>query len=186
MPAKVSPLPYSITYIQLNLSTTNLKTANSISQRGKLAEKANRKLINQLKQNTPKNLDALVHEAHESVFSKTDCLQCANCCKTTSPIFYQKDIERLAKRFRIRPVNFISTYLTLDTDGDYVLKTAPCPFLDADNSCSVYNDRPTACRTYPHTDRKRFYQLLELTYQNSFVCPAVQEILSAIRLKMRS
>jgi Fe-S-cluster containining protein len=178
--AKVSPLPYPIKLSPSNLSTNNSKSANNIRQAGKLAQQANRKLISQLRQNTPKNLDDLVHDMHDAVFSKTDCLQCANCCKTTSPIFYQKDIERLAKRLRIRPVNFISTYLTLDTDNDYVLKSAPCPFLETDNRCAVYDDRPTACRTYPHTDRKRFYQVLELTYENSFVCPAVQDILTLL------
>jgi ribosomal protein L28 len=34
-----------------------------------------------------KNLDQLFHPRHEEVFSRVDCLQCANCCKTTSPIF---------------------------------------------------------------------------------------------------
>jgi hypothetical protein len=37
----------------------------------------------------------------------------------------------------------------------------------------VYEDRPKACREYPHTDRKRMYQILNLTHKNCEVCPVV-------------
>ena len=69
----------------------------------------------------------------------------------------------------------------LDEDKDYVLRQAPCPFLGADNYCSVYEDRPNACREYPHTDRKKISQLLDLTYKNTFVCPAVLEITEQLK-----
>ena len=147
----------------------------------KKAKPLNEKFFSKLKRKTPKNLDDVVQDIHHEVFEKTDCLQCANCCKTTSPIFYQKDIERLAKVFRIRPSQFIDTYLHEDGDNDFVLNSAPCPFLDAENYCSVYDNRPTACREYPHTNRKRFHQVLDLTLQNTFVCPAAFEIVEKMK-----
>ena len=104
---------------------------------------------------------------HDEAFENIDCLTCANCCKTTSPIFYQRDIERLAKHFRIRPSEFIEQYLHIDEDNDYVLNTAPCPFLDSENYCMVYDSRPTACREYPHTNRKRMQQIFDLTLKNA-------------------
>jgi len=108
-------------------------------------------------------------------------LDCANCCKTTSPIFYQKDIERLAKSLRIKPAKFIDEYLHVDEDKDYVLNTSPCPFLDAENYCMVYESRPNACREYPHTNRKRFYQLINLTEKNLDICPAVVDIVEKLK-----
>lgn len=86
------------------------------------------------------------------------------------------DIERLAKSFRMKPQVFISDYLKVDEDGDYVLKSSPCPFLDHENFCTVYKDRPAACREYPHTNRKRMHQILDLTDRNTLVCPAVFKI----------
>ncbi len=139
------------------------------------------KFFNKMRKNQPKLLDSTVLEIHEEIFATTDCLKCANCCKTTSPIFYQKDIERLSKLFRIRPANFIQTYLHLDDDKDYVLNSAPCPFLGEDNYCSVYEHRPTACREYPHTDRKRFYQVLDITLKNTAVCPAAYAIVEKLK-----
>lgn len=149
-------------------------------------EALTKKIFDKLKRNKPKDLDDQFHELHVEVFEHTDCLKCANCCKTTSPIFYERDIDRLAKRLKIKPSDFIAKYLHIDEDKDYVLNTAPCPFLDSENYCMVYDDRPTACREYPHTNRKRMYQILDLTLKNTFVCPAVYEIVERLKKQLNS
>lgn len=125
-------------------------------------------------------VDRSFHEQHEEVFSETDCLTCANCCKTTSPIFIDKDIDRIARHLRMRPATFTEQYLTLDVENDYVLKQAPCPFLGEDNYCSIYEVRPRACREYPHTNRKNMLQITGLTRKNASICPAVFEMLERI------
>ena len=151
------------------------------NQKAITLKKENRIFFDKLKRSKPKNLDAAIHEIHEEVFEKTDCLACANCCKTTSPIFYNKDIERLAKHLRIKPGDFMDKYLRVDEDKDYVLKQVPCPFLSSDNYCSVYGFRLVACIEYPHTNRKRMEQLLDLTFNNTLVCPAVLEITEQLK-----
>ncbi len=134
-----------------------------------------------LRRKPPRNLDEVMGELHEAVFEDIDCLSCANCCKTTSPIFRDKDIERIAKHLGMRPAEFVQRYLHLDEDQDYVLNEAPCAFLGADNYCSIYEVRPKACRDYPHTDRKNFHQILGLTLKNTQVCPATFEIIKRLR-----
>ena len=157
---------------------------SAFSDRAKSQSASNKTFLKKIKNKKIRNLDTLFHQAHESAFEEIDCLSCANCCKTTSPIFYQKDIERLAKRLRIKPYEFIEKHLKIDEDKDYVLQTAPCPFLGHDNYCSVYEDRPAACREYPHTNRKNMYQILELTYKNTLVCPAVLKIVSEVKKQL--
>jgi uncharacterized protein len=141
----------------------------------------NKKFLQSLKKKDARAVDDAFHELHTEVFEEVDCLQCANCCKTTSPIFYQTDIERVAKALRMRPGDFIETYLRVDEDKDFVLKSSPCPFLDDDNYCKVYDSRPKACREYPHTDRKKMVQITELTDKNTLVCPAVLEIVERLK-----
>jgi Fe-S-cluster containining protein len=141
----------------------------------------NRKLYDKLKRKKPLALDETVHRLHKEAFEEIDCLTCANCCKTTSPIFYEKDIERAARNQRMKPGEFIDKYLHIDEDKDYVLNSAPCPFLDGENYCLIYEDRPTACREYPHTNRKRMYQIMDLTYRNTLVCPAVLRITEELK-----
>ncbi|MFM7565180.1 MAG: YkgJ family cysteine cluster protein [Flavobacteriales bacterium] len=123
-----------------------------------------------------KHLDTLFHEAHNAVFKTTDCLQCAQCCKTTSPIFRDADIRRIAKHLKVKEATFIADYLRIDEDSDMVLTTSPCPFLGPDNACSIYQHRPLACREYPHTNRKNMHQILHVTERNTQVCPAVAKI----------
>ena len=67
-------------------------------------------------------------------------------------------------------------YLRKDEDSDLVLKQTPCTFLSDDNSCSIYDYRPQACKEYPHTDRKRIISILDLTLRNVEICPAVADI----------
>lgn len=141
----------------------------------------NKRFLQGLRKKDPRKIDDAFHQLHDEVFQEVDCLQCANCCKTTSPIFYQTDIERVAKSLRMKPGDFIGKYLRIDEDKDYVLKSAPCPFLDSDNYCMVYEDRPKACREYPHTDRKKMVQIMDLTYKNTLVCPAVLEMVDRMK-----
>jgi hypothetical protein len=144
-------------------------------------EQENGKFLARLKGKDSRKVDAAFHTLHHEVFEQVDCLACANCCKTTSPIFYQNDIERVAKSLRMKPGDFIEKYLMIDEDRDYVLKSSPCPFLDGDNYCTVYEDRPKACREYPHTDRKKMVQIMELTFRNTMVCPAVFEMVERLK-----
>lgn len=88
---------------------------------------ANRKqefsaLFQKLKKKKPKNLDSIVHALHQEAFDQFDCLDCANCCSGISPIVKDKDVERLAKSQRMKAADFISQYLYMDDDDDYVFQ----------------------------------------------------------------
>ena len=161
----------------------------SLDELPKLAKdalKENKKFFQKLKKKTPKNLDYVVQELHEQTFKKIDCLTCANCCKTTSPIFTEKDIKRISKHFKMKEIQFIEEYLQRDEDDFMVLKQAPCCFLDErDNTCTIYDVRPKACGEYPHTNRRKFIQLAELTLKNTEVCPAVYTIVEAMKEKIK-
>ncbi len=139
-----------------------------------------KKNLEKLAKTRRRELDDLFHPEHEKIFKKIDCLACANCCKTTSPIFRDIDIKRIAKRLRVSEKQFVHDSLRRDEDGDYVLKSSPCLFLEEDNTCRIYEDRPLACREYPHTDRKNMYQIMNLTILNSVICPAVSQIVRKI------
>lgn len=138
-------------------------------------QKEHKKFLDGLKKKPPKNLDYVVQETHEEVFEHIDCLQCANCCKTTGPLYTEKDIERIAKHLRMKPADFEAKFLRVDEDQDKVLQNLPCFFLNEDNTCSIYDVRPKACREYPHTDRKKIYQINSLMIKNTVICPAAYE-----------
>ena len=125
-----------------------------------------------------------MQELHDVEFTRTDCLLCANCCKTTGPLFTDKDVERISKFFKMKPQQFIQQFLRVDEDNDYVLQSVPCTFLGADNYCSIYEVRPKACREYPHTDRKKFHQITNLTLKNVAICPAAFNIVEEMKRRI--
>jgi len=155
-----------------------------LPQLAKTSEATTKKFFSRLKKNSPKNLDIVVKEIHNEVFQNINCLDCANCCKSISPIVTDKDIERVSKFLKLRPSAFTEKYLHIDEDNDYVFNFSPCPFLDENNFCKIYDARPKACSEYPHTDRKHFIQIFDLTIKNTFICPAAFEIVEQLKKKM--
>lgn len=122
----------------------------------------------------------LLPDLHEQAFATVDCLKCANCCKGYSPRFKTPDIKRIAKHLRMKEGAFIETYLRLDEEGDYVAKSAPCPFLQEDNKCSIYDDRPSDCERFPYTDEDVFIKRQQLTLKNASFCPITYQVLEGL------
>jgi uncharacterized protein len=117
---------------------------------------------------------------NEEAFSKIDCLQCANCCKNYSPRFKTPDIKRISKHLRMRESDFIETYLRVDEEGDFVVRSTPCPFLSTDNFCSIYEQRPSDCQRFPYTGEDVFIKRQQLTLKNSTFCPITYYVLEKL------
>lgn len=158
-----------------------MEILKNLKEEAKKSQKSNKKLAAKLRKLKPGKVDEMVHSLHDDVFEEVDCLECANCCKSISPIVTDKDIQRLAKHFRIKPADFVEKYLYMDDEMDYVYKETPCPFLGDDNYCSVYEVRPKACAEYPHTDRRKFTQILNLSIKNTKICPAVYKVFEQLK-----
>ncbi|MDF2381091.1 YkgJ family cysteine cluster protein [Nostoc ellipsosporum NOK] len=119
-------------------------------------------------------------DLHEEAFEKVDCLACARCCKNFSPRFKTPDVKRIAKVMGMRESVFIETYLRVDEEGDFVVKSSPCPFLGADNYCSIYEDRPSDCRRFPYTDEDVLIKRPTLTLKNTEFCPITYYVIEKL------
>lgn len=118
--------------------------------------------------------DKLAAELHECAFQVVECTRCANCCKTMDVTLTAQDIARIAKHLGMTAEQFVEAYLEADPDdGALQIRLKPCPFLGDDNRCNIYGVRPTACREFPHTDKKEFASRTILHASNSLTCPAV-------------
>lgn len=166
-------------------SVMNHYDIHTLRQRAHEAKQGTSKFLKKLKQRPPKNLDQQMAKLHKEVFDKTDCLQCANCCTTTGPLFTRQDIKRISKAFKMKESNFEATYLKVDEDHDLVLQSVPCTFLGYDNRCSIYDIRPKACREFPHTNRKKIYQINALTEKNVAICPAAFQIVVKMKSQLK-
>lgn len=145
----------------------------------------NKKFLDKLKAKKPKDLDILTNELHDEAFEQIDCLECANCCRTTGPLILNKDIDRLATELKLKPSIFTEKFVRIDEDNDYVFSSMPCPFLGSDNYCHVYEARPNACREFPHTQQRKILQKLKITYHNTLICPAVALVIDGLKEKFK-
>jgi len=127
-----------------------------------------------------KDLDKKINTLHYQEFEKFECLSCSNCCKTLGPRLSDIDIKRLSENLKIKTSEFIEKYLKIDEDNDFVFKKMPCPFLIENNFCTVYKNRPKACREYPHTNQKNIKSILNICLKNIEYCPVVKKIFNAI------
>ncbi len=150
-----------------------IEVYKSIIQKARSKHQENRKFFKKLRKIKSGELDNMFTTYHDMFSKEIDCLKCANCCRGTGPLLKNKDIDKLSKILKMKSGLFIKTYLKTDDDGDLVFRELPCPFIDDNNYCIVYGDRPTACREYPHTDRRNIKKYLKPTLENCRICPIV-------------
>jgi len=144
-------------------------------------QKDNTAFFRQLAAKSQAKIDTAFQDLHEEVFEEVNCLDCGNCCKSLGPRLTDADIRRITAFLKVKPSEFTSKYLRMDEENDYVFRQMPCVFLGEDNYCSIYETRPRACRDYPHTDRRRMHQILDITLKNTVTCPAVFEIVERLK-----
>lgn len=119
-------------------------------------------------------------ELHREAFDQINCLDCANCCKSIPPLVTKTDVSRISKKLGLKEAQFMEEYITEDSEGNTMFKYSPCRFLLEDNTCLIYEDRPKACRRYPHTDQGELQKYAQILPQNAQYCPAVFYILEKI------
>ncbi len=163
-----------------------IKEYEKLLEKGRNDFKANKKFLHNLKSKRPRDLDAIIARIHDEIFKDIDCLDCANCCITTGALILDADIVRIAKNIRMKNNKFIDKYVEIDEDEDYVFNELPCPFLRDDNYCSIYEVRPKACREYPHTNQRKFYNRLHITEKNTLICPAIVLIVDKLKEELNS
>ncbi|MEO8583139.1 MAG: YkgJ family cysteine cluster protein [Flavitalea sp.] len=144
-----------------------------------------KRFLSRLEKKPPRGLDNMAAAADIEMWKQTDCLSCANCCKTMSPTFNKKDILRISDHVGMRPDEFKTKYLKLDDEGDWINKKQPCQFLNLeDNKCSIYEVRPHDCAGFPHHTRKRMVDYMHVFKQNIEYCPATYRFVEIMKEKL--
>lgn len=137
-------------------------------------------IIDRFAEKYPKEIqDDISIKINEEVTSSINCLDCANCCKTTVTTFTQEDINKASKHLGESKKEFIRKYLINDMD-EYTTITTPCPFLLDDNKCKIYEVRPHACSSFPHTHKKKFVALGNVHKANYALCPITYNVIKRI------
>ena len=117
-----------------------------------------------LKHSAPGNIDDLVKALSQKYFTLIDCRQCANCCRVLQVKFERNELFQIAATLGQSIAAFEDKSMS---EG---LVNPPCPVLDG-NLCSIYQNRPSVCRSYPHLEKPGFTSRLMGLIENVSVCP---------------
>ena len=109
--------------------------------------------------NTDKLSKSKIEENDTFAFQCHPLLSCFNlCCRNINMFLYPYDVIKLKNRLNISSDSFLDNYTDLvlrpsSFFPEVLLKMSEnkdktCPFLD-ESGCTVYTDRPDACRTFP-------------------------------------
>ena len=157
----------------------------SFKQKVRYHKKNFRRFLGRLEKQPPLQLDKTAAEIDQAVWKETDCLSCANCCKTMTPTFTNTDIKRIAAHLEMSPAEFKEKWLYYDKkDKDWMNTKQPCQFLDLkSNMCSIYPVRPADCAGFPHITKKKFVDYIHVHQQNIAYCPATYRMVEKMMEK---
>ena len=146
------------------------------------------KFLQRVAKSKTKGILKTVAAVDKEVWKEVACLDCANCCKKMTPTYTRKDVNRIAKHFKMTYNEFFTKWLTVDENKDIINVTTPCQFLGKDNKCTIYSIRPDDCAGFPHFTRKDFrYQAKEKTFINNLsLCPATLVFVEKLKEKMEN
>lgn len=150
----------------------------SFKQKARQTKNSMRRFLSKLERDSPRGLDKVINGHEKNVWLETDCLTCANCCKTMTPTFTAQDQKRIAKHFNMTVEAFQIKWLKRERGGerDWLNKVEPCQFLNLkDNKCSIYEVRPADCAGFPHLSKK-FKDFVHIHKQNVEYCPATYRL----------
>jgi Fe-S-cluster containining protein len=132
-----------------------------------------------LKGQDPDKVDRIVHRLNRDVSSRIDCTKCGNCCKKLKPCITKKDVDRLSERLEVSAQKVRDEYVETE-EGDQYFKHLPCSFLK-DKKCTVYDDRPDGCRSFPHLHKPEFTSRMLGIIQNYSICPIVFNVMEKLK-----
>jgi uncharacterized protein len=158
----------------------------SFKQRVRHNKRSFRRFLTKLENKQPRGLQSLVNRIEKEVWKEVDCLSCANCCKTMTPTFNEKDIKRISAHLGESLEEFKTNRIRREKGGnrDWINKTEPCQFLDMKtNMCGIYEVRPADCAGFPHLFKK-FSDFSHVHKENVDSCPATYKLVEKMMMHM--
>lgn len=145
-----------------------------------------RRFLTKLESNPPRQLDAYALLIDKEVWQETDCLACSNCCRTMTPTYTFKDLQRISAHLNMSMKQFKEKWLYRNREGEWMNVQTPCQFLDRKtNMCSIYAVRPEDCAGFPHLTKKKMTDYIHVHKQNIQHCPATFKMVEKLMAMVR-
>lgn len=128
-------------------------------------------------------IDKIVHRINNTITPQIDCTQCGACCKMLMINVTIEETKNIAGHLEITTAAFKEKYIEESEQGQLIMNSVPCHFLE-DNKCTVYEQRFTECREFPHLHKKNFSGRLFGTLMHYAMCPIIFNVVEELKVEM--
>ncbi len=125
-------------------------------------------------------LDELAHSVNREVSAGIDCTQCGNCCKKLVINVTHEEVDKLADDLNLTLAETKDRYIEESQGGNCFINTIPCHFL-SENKCTIYENRFTECRDFPHLHKPGFKARLAGTLNYYGSCPIIYNVVEEMK-----
>ncbi len=167
--------------MKTRLYTTDLTI---ISRQAKGREKENEAFHIFLLSTHAVETDTRVHHLNAAVEAAVDCTECGNCCRSLMINVTPAEVDTLATMMKKSSIEIREKYIEESLQGSLVMNTIPCAFL-AENKCSIYQNRFTECRDFPHLYKPGFTRRFTGTILHYATCPIVYNVIELLKREMK-
>lgn len=135
-----------------------------------------------IKERPADQLDAILQPVSDAVTRAVDCTQCGACCKVLMVNVTQAEAKSAARRLQLSETAFKEKYIEESQQGQYIISHIPCHFLSG-KICSIYEDRFTECRDFPHLHKPNFKDRVSNTLTYYGICPIIYNTIEILKEK---
>ena len=139
--------------------------------------------LRSLKNRNTEELDVIVHSVYDEISAAIDCTLCGNCCKSLVINVMQQEIAPLAAHLHLSVEDTKEKYIEESQQGNCFINTIPCHFL-SDNKCTIYEQRFTECRDFPHLHKPGFKARLSGTLMHYGRCPIIYNVIEEVKVRL--
>jgi len=134
-----------------------------------------------LKQQNGVDIDTVVHQLNDEITPQIDCTQCGNCCRSLMINVTPEEATSLSNRLQLSISEIKEKYIEESEQGQLIMNTIPCHFLSG-SVCSIYEDRFTECREFPHLHKPHFTGRLFGTMMYYSMCPIIFNVVEQLKV----
>jgi len=147
-------------------------------------ETENEEFRSYLRQQDSAKMDAIVHQLNDTVSSAVDCTKCGNCCKSLMINVTAKEMAGLATYLERSISEVKDEYIEESAQGQLIINSIPCHFLQG-TVCSIYEQRFTECREFPHLHKPNFTERLFGTIIMYYaMCPIIFNVVEQLKQEL--
>lgn len=161
--------------VQTNLQTIALAEVEK--------EEENFRFRTFLKAEDHTTLDQLVLTINNTITPQIDCTACGNCCNTLMINVTEVECTRVSKHLQQNIETFKKNYIETSEQGAMIMNTIPCNFLK-EKKCTIYENRFTECREFPHLHKPNFKERLFGTMMHYGRCPIIYNVIETLKKEL--